>query len=136
MFYRSLKQTFGRGKLRSTSPDHAVSEPSWSLVALAGVKLLAVETLRDARRYRQRSSMAQALREVRRTFWPDRDAGAISPLRERLLAAVHDTYHRRRKKRRRYPQKKRGERTGIAEITPGTRDQQLAATPYLASILA
>lgn len=136
VFHRSLKQTFGRGKLRSTSPDHAVSELSWSLVALAGVQLVAVETLRDARRYRQRSSTAQALREVRRTFWPDGDSDTLPSLRERLLAAVHDNYHRRRKTRRRYPQKKRGKRTGIAEITPATGDQQLAATPYLASILA
>ena len=136
VFHRSLKQTFGRGKLRSTAPDHAVSELSWSLVALAGVQLVAVETLRDARRYRQRSSTAQALREVRRTFWPDGIAGALPSLRERLLAAIHDRYHRGRKTRRRYPQKKRGKRTGTAQITPATADQQLAATPYLATILA
>jgi hypothetical protein len=136
VFHRSLKQTFGRGKLRSTSPDHAVSELSWSLVALAGVQLVAAQTLRDARRYRQRSGTAQALREVRRTFWPDGVTGVLPPLRVRLLAAVHDHYHRRRKTRRRYPQKKRGKRTGIAEITPATPDQQLAATPYLASLPA
>jgi hypothetical protein len=135
VFHRSLKQTFGRGKLRSTSPDHAVSELSWSLVALAGVQLVAVESLRDARRYRQRSSTAQALREVRRTFWPDGASAALTPLGERLLTAVQDRYHRGRKTRRRYPQKKRGKRTGIAQITPATRAQQLDATPYLASVL-
>lgn len=136
VFHRSLKQTFGRGKLRSTSPDHAVSELSWSLVALAGVQLVAAETLRDARRYRQRSSTAQALREVRRTFCPDGAVGALPPLRERLLAAVRDRYPRRRKTRRRYPQKKRSKRTGLAHITPATRAQQLAATPYLTALNA
>jgi hypothetical protein len=136
VFHRSLKQTFGRGKLRSTSPDHAVSELAWSLVALAGVQLVAVEVLRDARRYRQRSSTAQALREVRRTFWPAGVAGELPPLRARLLTAVHDRYRRGRKTRRRYPQKKRGKPTGIAQITPATRAQQLAATPYLVALLA
>lgn len=136
VFHRSLKQTFGRGKLRSTSPDHAVSELQWSLVALAGVQLVSVETLREARRYRQRSSTAQALREVRRTFWPDGLGGSPPTLRERLLAAVHDGYRRGRKTRRRYPQKKRCKRAGIAQITPATREQQLAATPYLASLPA
>lgn len=136
VFYRSLKQTFGRGKLRSTSPDHAVSELQWSLVALTGVQLVGVDALRNARHYRQQLSTAQALKILRQTLWPDRASGdeLVTPLSKRLAAAGQDGYRRRRKTRRPYPQKKRTKPIGIANLTRATHEQQLAATPYLASL--
>jgi hypothetical protein len=136
VFYRSLKQTFGRGKLRSQSPDHAVSELQWSLIALAGVPLIGVEALRDAHCYRRQLSTAQSLQHVRQTFWPAPTASteAAAPLCKRLLTAVPDRYPRRRKTRRPYPRKKQTKPIGIAQITPATYDQQLAATPYLQSL--
>lgn len=113
-----------------------MSELQWSLVALTGVQLVGVDALRNARHYRQQLSTAQALKILRQTLWPDRASGdeLVTPLSKRLAAAGQDGYRRRRKTRRPYPQKKRTKPIGIANLTRATHEQQLAATPYLASL--
>ena len=43
MQFRAFKQTFGRSKLRSRTPDHALRELDWSLLGLWMIQLFAVK---------------------------------------------------------------------------------------------
>ena len=66
LFFRHLKQTFQRRKLRSTSADNARVELEWSLVGLWGMALYAQVELRKHGTDPQRISVAGALRAFRR----------------------------------------------------------------------
>lgn len=100
--FRSLKQTFGRSKLHSGTPQRAYAELEWSLLGLWLIQLLtaaeqipkgvgpdctsvsvAVQVFRDAMRH-----------------------GLVQKLRTQLRGAVKDKYKRRDKRARYRPQKK------------------------------
>src|SRR6266480_4122484 len=89
--FRAFKQTFGRGKLRSRTADHALVELEWSLVGLWLVQLFAVkEQIRIDSPPRQ-SSVASALAVIHDSMRSSRcvvsDPRALA---RRLAAAVKD----------------------------------------------
>lgn len=117
LFYRHLKQTFQRRKLRSTRAENALLELHWSLAGLWAMALYALVELRAAGVPPRRLSIAQTLRAFRRTLrdylhpW---ERG--SDLRARLRRALIDDYPRRHKASRDYPRKKQETSPGAPQI--------------------
>lgn len=128
LFYRHLKQTFGRRKLRSTSAENAVLELNWSLAGLWAMALYALAQFQRAGLPLRRLSIAKTLRAFRRML---RDY--LHPpirhdsLRRRLLRALIDPYERTDKASRNYPRKKQERPPGPPRIVIATRTQRLAA---------
>jgi len=107
LYFRHLKQTFQRRKLRSTSAVHARVELEWSLLGLWGLALYAQVELRKHGTDPQRISVAGALRAFRRIL---RDylhpLESCHSLQALLHRAVRDRYVRNNKASRDYPRKK------------------------------
>jgi len=106
--FRSLKQTFGRTKLRSGTPENATIELDWSLFALWMVQLLAHKEQIKVCEPQDKTSIAAVLRVIRRII---EHADDTRPLREslprQLAAALTDNYERKSKKKsRNYPRRK------------------------------
>jgi hypothetical protein len=124
LFYRHLKQTFQRRKLRSGRAENARFEMEWSLTGLWALALYSLIQLRSQGILPQQLSIAQALRAFRRML---RDY--VHPvergrsLRERLRSAVIDGYKRTLKTSRDYPRKKQERPPGPPRITCATRTQ-------------
>ena len=125
VFFRSFKQTFGRRKLRSDSPDNALLELDWSLVGLWMVYLMAVAEVIEQGESPHRVSVAgvlSAIRTVMRDYrWrPDPGEDLTSLLGQALI----DSYVRHRSKTsRNYPRKKNEKPAGKPVIQPASRDQ-------------
>lgn len=125
LFFRHLKQTFQRRKLRSASADNARVELDWSLVGLWCLALYAQVELVEQDLDPLQLSLAGALRAFRRTL---RDY--LHPAeRQRSLAmllrrAVRDPYPRNDKTSRDYPRKKQPDRPpGEPEVKTATAAQ-------------
>ena len=107
VFFRHLKQTFQRRKLRSTSAENAEIELIWSLLGLWGMALYAQVEMQRQGVDPQRLSVALVLRSFRRIM---RDY--LHPVRrdcslaELLARAVRDNYRRKNKASPDYPRKK------------------------------
>jgi hypothetical protein len=101
--FRSYKQTFGRGKLLSRTPQRALTELDWSLVGLWMIQLFAMKEQLALASPPERSSVALAVSVIQEAMhaWPD-DVCNPRVLRSRLSAAVKDEYHRTGSKRARY----------------------------------
>jgi hypothetical protein len=128
LFYRNFKQTFERRKLRSHAAANAELEATWSLLGLWAMCLHGQVELARAGIPARRVSVAQLLRAYRRSLHEYKnppDPG--ESLRELLLRAVIDPYHRANKASRDYPRKKQGHATGAPKIGRATRDQINAA---------
>ncbi len=125
VFFRSLKQTFGRCKLRSASPDNALLELDWSLVGLWLVCLLTVDRLIKQGDPPRRLSVAGALGAVRTAMrnyrWrPDPGEDLWSMLSQALI----DSYVRHGSKAaRNYPRKKNEKPAGKPILQPASREQ-------------
>lgn len=125
LYFRHLKQTFQRRKLRSTSADNALVELQWSLLGLWSMALYAqVEQVKHGLDPRQQS-VAGVLRAFRRIL---RDY--LHPLqhdrslRVLLRRAVRDNYVRKNKTSRNYPRKKQADPpAGPPQITTATAAQ-------------
>lgn len=101
--FRTLKQTFGRSKLRSRTAQHALVELDWSLLGLWLIQLLAVKEQIKIARAPDRSSVALALAVVRDAMRCGNEAVSDPrALARRLAEAVKDEYQRLRSKRARY----------------------------------
>lgn len=124
LFYRTLKQTFGRRKLRSTSAENALVELNWSMIALGALALYGLaEATRDGV-LPGKLSMARVLRAFRRAmrdYRHPREEGAC--LRDELRKAVIDSYDRRTKSSRNYPKKKQKSPPGPPRILPAAAAQ-------------
>jgi hypothetical protein len=125
LFFRHLKQTFQRRKLRSTSADNARVELEWSLVGLWCLALYAQVGLVGQGIDPQQLSMAGALRAFRRTLrdymHPAERKRSLAML---LRRAVRDPYSRRNKTSRDYPRKKQPDPPpGKPEIKRATQEQ-------------
>ena len=105
---RSLKQTFGRTKLRSRTPDRAAAELEWSLIGLWMLQLLARKEQVKAPDPPGQTSLATVLRVVRRMM--QRDAAVptrAERLAKQLAEAVTDDYDRASNKSSRdYPRRR------------------------------
>lgn len=120
--FRTLKQTFGRRKLRSRTAPHALVELDWSLVGLWIIQLLAVKEQIQVASAPQRSSVASAL-AIFRAAMRSHDSVVSDPraLARRLAAAVKDDYRRTSSKRARY-------RPNFKDQPSATQPKLLAAT--------
>ncbi len=126
MFYRHLKQTFQRRKLRSTSAANARVEREWSLLGLWGMGLYAQVELTRAQIAPKRLSVAKMLRAFRRMLrdyrHPVEHGTTLCSL---LRQALIDAYPRKDKTSRDYPRKKQ-------EKPPGPPQIQLASPTQIA----
>jgi hypothetical protein len=98
-----LKQTFGRRKLRSKTPERAYAELDWSLLGLWLIQLFAVKERIQLGEPPTDSSAALAIRILRELL--ERRHEKSPPegtLNARLGHAATDHYERRRSKRARY----------------------------------
>jgi hypothetical protein len=128
LFYRHLKQTFGRRKLRSHRGENAAVEATWSLLGLWSLGLHAQVELARAGVPARRVSVAGLLRAYRASMRDYRSRpGPGESLRERLSGAVIDAYQRSNKASRDYPRKKQAHAIGAPEIRRATKDQINAA---------
>ena len=129
VFFRSLKQTFGRRKLRSASPDNALLELDWSLVGLWLVNLLAVHELIEKGESPAQVSAAGvlgAVRTVMRNYKWRPDPG--EDLWTMLSEATIDTYVRRSSKAsRNYPRKKQEKPAGKPVMQFASQEQVACA---------
>lgn len=101
--FRSLKQTFGRCKLRSHNPDRALVEMEWSLLGLTVIQLWAITEQRKAGRLPEQLSVARAIRVVRRCLEePAEHPTKGTTLRRLLQQATLDDYERSGSKDARY----------------------------------
>lgn len=128
LFYRHVKQTLDRRKLRSHSPDNAFLEAQWSLLGLWAMTLHAQYQLQTQKLDPQRLSIAGMLRAYRAAMNEYRcvpDKG--EDLRSRLKHALKDTYQRKSKASRNYPRKKQEKAVGPPIITVATKTQMKKA---------
>ena len=130
--FRSLKQTFGRTKLRSRTPDRAMIELEWSLIGLWMIQLLARKEQTKIRDPGQRTSIATVLRIVRQMMQRD----MIVPKRterftKQLAQAVTDIYQRKSNKGSRdYPRRRQRRTVGTPKISLATNDQKQRLRKY------
>jgi hypothetical protein len=124
--FRTLKQTFGRGKLRSRTADHALVELDWSLVGLWMIQLFAVKEQIKIASPPERSSAAAALAIVHDALRCSRDAvSGPRALSRRFAGAVKDEYQRKSNKRARYqPNSKDKPSATQPRIVAATKAQQ------------
>lgn len=130
LFYRHLKQTFDRRKLRSRNGDNAHVEAQWSLLGLWAMALHAQHYQQTQRLTPGRLSVAgmlrayrRALREAKSRPEPDEDLFSL------LAKARKDDYQRTRSKTsREYPRKKKETAAGPPKLVLASKLQrQLAA---------
>jgi hypothetical protein len=124
--FRSLKQTFGRTKLRSRSPDCATIELHWSLIGLTIVQLLARKEQAKAREPAEQTSIATVLRIVRWMMQRSHEVPSQSDrLTKQLAQAVTDNYKRKSKKKsRNFPRRKEEPATGKPMIKTATSEHK------------
>lgn len=128
LFYRTFKQTFGRRKLRSTTPANAEVEMQWSLLGLWAMSLYALVQATKRGVEPRRLSAAQLLLAFRRMLRDYRHPVERGrSLCELLGEAVIDGYTRRHKSSRNYPRKKRESPPGKPQIVTANKSQRQRA---------
>jgi Transposase DDE domain len=132
--FRSLKQTYGRAKLRARTPEIAEIELHWSLLGLTMLQLLAMKEQTRAGEPADKTSIAAVLRIIRSMIADpseERPPGASLP--NRMRNATTDSYQRRSKKQsRNYPRRKEEPCTGPPIILTATQEQRQMARELLA----
>lgn len=124
LFYRTLKQTFGRRKLRSLSSLNAAVELEWSLVGLWGMGLSVAVELAKAQVPLSRISMAGVFRSFRRLIRDYRHPVVRGQtLCAMLRESVTDPYERKNKASRDYTRRKKERPAGSPKITNATSQQ-------------
>jgi hypothetical protein len=132
LFYRSLKRTFRRRKLRSASPAPALVEMEWSLLGLWTTALYALEAIVANGKDPRRLSCAKLLRAFRRTLRDWRcEVEPGRTLRARLERALIDDYARGDKSSRDWPRKKQERPPGPPVVVDASPAQRLAARTLL-----
>jgi hypothetical protein len=126
--FRSLKQTYGRSKLRSRTPEHAEIELHWSLLGLTMLQLLALKEQTRAGEPVPKTSIATVLRIVRSMIEEQTEVRpSKASLNMRLREAVVDSYQRHgKKKSRNYPRRKEEPSVGAPIISTATKEHKKA----------
>lgn len=127
LFFRTLKQTFGRGRLRSHSPANVLLELDWSLLGLWCVELEGAGALIARGHPPSALSPVAMLRVVRARL-----GGAA--VRSREPAHKGDGYLRRGKTLRRWPRPKRHRHAGRPQLRNGS-DEECRIIQGLVSLL-
>ena len=132
LFYRHLKQTFGKHKLRSTSAEAAYVEMDWAFLGLWCMATYAVKQLAGQAVSPSRLSFAKLIRAFQTTM--RNYLLKQRSLCQTLLDAVIDDYQRGDKTSRDYPRKKNDRhRPSKPTIQPATRQQVALAQKIRAS---
>jgi hypothetical protein len=99
--FRTMKQTFGRRKLRSRRSDRAYVELDWSLIGLWIIQLFAVKEQIEIGEVPEQCSVSLAIQVVRTTFqrWSERPE---IDFWEQIRGATKDAYKRKKSKTARY----------------------------------
>jgi hypothetical protein len=124
LFYRHLKQTYQRRKLRSARADNARLELEWSLLGLWAMALYAQVELARKKVPACKVSIAGVLRAFRRMLrdylHPADSAHSLCAL---VRQAIVDDYHRANKASRIDTRRKYEQPPGPPDIRPATRAQ-------------
>ena len=125
LYDRHLKQTFGRGKLRSHNAENAEIEMHWSMLGLGTMLLNGVREVRGDDEAANRLSVSAVLKAFRgaMTYYQD-DPEPGKSLRNLLQAALIDTYERANKASRNYPRKRQAKPAGSPLISDATVSQR------------
>jgi hypothetical protein len=118
--FRTVKQTFGRRKLRSRTPARAYVELDWSLVGLWLIQLFAVKEQLEIGGIPEHCSVALAINVVRETcrHWWERPEQAFTT---KLQSATKDTHERHGSKKARYrPNYKDKPKAGEPKVSDAT----------------
>ena len=133
--FRTLKQTFGRGKLRSKTPERALRELAWSLPGLWMIRLFAVTEQLAIGQPPTRSSAAWAIRAIRDVFhsWSEIPTRGTR-LKSKPRPAVTDHHHRSKKSQQaRYrPDNQDKPHAGKPVLITANRQHKLMLKQYLA----
>ena len=132
--FRSLKQTYGRAKLRARTPEIAEIELHWSLLGLTMLQLLATKEQTQAGEPAAKTSIAAVLRIIRSMMAELSETRRPSAsLENRLRNATTDSYQRRSKKQsRNYPRRKEEPCTGAPIILTATKAHREKMRLFLA----
>jgi hypothetical protein len=132
--FRSLKQTYGRSKLRARTPEIAEIELHWSLLGLTLLQLLAMKEQTRAGEPADKTSIAAVLRIIRSMIAdPSETRPPSASLPNRMRNATTDSYQRHSKKQsRNYPRRKEEPCTGAPIILMATEEQRERARNILA----
>lgn len=128
--FRTVKQTFGRRKLRSRNPQRAYVELDWSLLGLWMIQLFAVKEQIKIGEVPEHCSVSLAIQIVRTLFqrWSERADEAFP---KKLRMATKDKYQRKRRKDARYkPEYKDKPSAGQPKIKTATNEQQARCRDY------
>jgi hypothetical protein len=131
--FRSLKQTFGRTKLRSRTPERVMVELEWSLIGLWMIQLLSRKEQIKAREPDRQTSIATVLCIVRQMMQRDTDVPKRTECFAKQLAqAVTDNYQRKSKKSSRdYPRQKKQKGIAKPTIVVATKEHKKRLKQYL-----
>jgi hypothetical protein len=133
--FRTLKQTFGKGKLRSRTPDRALRELDWSLLGLTMIQLLAVKEQVAIGLPPANSSAALAIDAIRDAFHHFSETpNPACGLKAKLRGAVTDQYKRSKKsKQARYrPENSDKPSAGKPKLVAATHQHKRQLRQYLA----
>jgi hypothetical protein len=126
--FRAIKQTFGRGKLRSRNADHAVAELEWSLIALAMIQLLALREQIVVEIPPEQTSVAQAIAAIRHAIdtWNE-PVPKEESLPIMLRNATKDLYRRSQPKTARYQPRYKDKPSAKAPVITNATSTQRSA---------
>lgn len=122
LHFRAVKQTYGRGNLRSRNADHALVELEWSLIALTMIQLLGIREQQRIDIPPEQSSVAQAIAAIRHAIdtWNEHVPHSSS-MTIQLRKATKDEYTRTKSKTARYqPNSKDKPTTGGPKVVKAT----------------
>lgn len=117
--FRTVKQTFGRTKLRSRTPDRALVELDWALLGLWLIQLFAIKEQIELGEVPAGCSASLAIAVIRSMIvnaW----GCSVASFAERMGEARKDSYERTRPKRARY--------------RPNSKDKPAAGKPKIETV--
>ena len=126
LHFRAVKQTYGRGNLRSRNADHALVELEWSLISLTMIQLLGIREQQKIDIPPEQSSVAQAIAAIRHAIdtWNEH-VPRSSSMTIQLRGATKDESTRTKSKTARYqPNLKDKPTTGGPEVVKATLAQK------------
>lgn len=129
LYHRNLKQTYGKNKMLSRSPENARVELNWNVLGYAAMMLYAADQMLDHGVDINRSSPVKIIRVFRKTardYQHEIEPGQT--IDDQIRSAVKDEYKRRGSKDSRdYPRKRKHKSPGKPKILQATNQQKLKA---------
>jgi hypothetical protein len=129
--FRAVKQTFGRRKLRSHTPERAQVELDWSLIGLWLIQLFAVKEQIEIGEIPEKCSVCLAIQIIREMMQKAAEKSEQT-LGEKLRVAQKDSYQRKGSKKARYRPKYKDKPTaGHPKVVRATRVHKMRLRKYL-----